>query len=292
MPGHRPEHGLPQLRDQRARHGCPERRRRRPDRQRRRDPNAARQHPADYDRQHAVPDRRHLPAAGDRTTSGRPAATVRRTRSLTARHSWRCCTATSARQPVAATTASISRCVTTHGAVGRPAADRERPVHRRERVRRRAAGSTRNQAATPASGPATTRSRASTRRPDHARRDAADRHLADDRAGADHRCRVARRLHRAAARRRDDTRCERRAGLRNQNYERINYDTAINGRLIVNGLGGNDYFASDDNSAITTLDGGAGNDRFQIGQIYGLPRDPFVPRPAAVSRRRTAPATR
>ena len=58
--------------------------------------------------------------------------------------------------------------------------------------------------------------------------------------------------------------------IRNQNYERINYDTAINGRLIVNGLGGNDYFASDDNSAITTLDGGLGNDTFQIGQIYGL----------------------
>ncbi|MFZ1879461.1 MAG: hypothetical protein WAU41_04785, partial [Gaiellaceae bacterium] len=65
------------------------------------------------------------------------------------------------------------------------------------------------------------------------------------------------------------------AALRNQNYERINYDTAINGRLIVNGLGGNDYFATDDNSAITTLDGGMGNDTFQIGQIYGFARDSF-----------------
>src|SRR6185503_6596702 len=55
--------------------------------------------------------------------------------------------------------------------------------------------------------------------------------------------------------------------------ERINYDTAINGRLKVYGLGGNDYFAVDDNSAITTLDGGADNDRFQIGQIYGVKRD-------------------
>ena len=36
--------------------------------------------------------------------------------------------------------------------------------------------------------------------------------------------------------------------MRNQNYERVNYDAAINGRLIVNGLGGNDFFASDDNS--------------------------------------------
>ncbi|HEX4526566.1 MAG TPA: hypothetical protein VH108_07475, partial [Gaiellaceae bacterium] len=64
--------------------------------------------------------------------------------------------------------------------------------------------------------------------------------------------------------------------LRNQNYERINYDAAINGRLIVNGLGGNDAFFSDDNSAVTTLDGGVGNDNFQIGQIYGLSRDSFT----------------
>src|SRR5439155_23281709 len=55
--------------------------------------------------------------------------------------------------------------------------------------------------------------------------------------------------------------------------ERVNYDTAINGRLKVYGLGGNDYFAVDDNSAITTLDGGAGDDKFQIGQIYGVKRD-------------------
>ena len=54
--------------------------------------------------------------------------------------------------------------------------------------------------------------------------------------------------------------------------ERINYDERINGRLTVNGLGGNDYFASDDNSTITTLDGGAGNDIFQIGQIYKTAR--------------------
>src|SRR5205085_869680 len=70
------------------------------------------------------------------------------------------------------------------------------------------------------------------------------------------------------------------ANVRNQNYERINYDAAINGRLIVNGLGGNDFFATDDNSAITTLDGGLGNDSFQIGQIYGLERDAFNVPPA------------
>jgi hypothetical protein len=55
--------------------------------------------------------------------------------------------------------------------------------------------------------------------------------------------------------------------------ERINYDTAINGRLKVYGLGGNDSFYVDDNSAITTLDGGKGKDDFQIGQIYGFKRD-------------------
>ena len=55
--------------------------------------------------------------------------------------------------------------------------------------------------------------------------------------------------------------------------QRVNYDTALNGRLSVYGLGGNDYFAVDDNSAITTLDGGAGFDKFQIGQIFGLKRD-------------------
>src|SRR6185436_16878739 len=31
--------------------------------------------------------------------------------------------------------------------------------------------------------------------------------------------------------------------------------------------------AADDTSAIVTLDGGAGNDQFQIGQIFGTKRD-------------------
>ena len=56
---------------------------------------------------------------------------------------------------------------------------------------------------------------------------------------------------------------------RRQDVERINYDENINSRLIVRGLGGDDYFAVDDNATLTTLDGGAGNDTFQIGQIYG-----------------------
>ncbi|MGH3630886.1 MAG: hypothetical protein ACRDTP_06970, partial [Mycobacteriales bacterium] len=66
------------------------------------------------------------------------------------------------------------------------------------------------------------------------------------------------------------------AAVRSENYagvvERINYDNAINGRLSVYGLGGNDYFAVDDNAAPTTLDGGDGADSFQIGQVYGMSR--------------------
>jgi Ca2+-binding RTX toxin-like protein/Ca2+-binding EF-hand superfamily protein len=55
--------------------------------------------------------------------------------------------------------------------------------------------------------------------------------------------------------------------------ERANYDENINARLVVNGLGGNDKIVVDDNSSITTLDGGNGDDTFQIGQVFGLPRD-------------------
>ena len=54
--------------------------------------------------------------------------------------------------------------------------------------------------------------------------------------------------------------------------ERINYDSSTS-RLNVYGQGGNNHFAVDDNSAITTLDGGTGDNRFQIGQIYGLRRN-------------------
>jgi hypothetical protein len=55
--------------------------------------------------------------------------------------------------------------------------------------------------------------------------------------------------------------------------QRIGYDTALNGRLSVYGLGGNDVFASDDTTVNVTLDGGAGNDSFRIGQIFGSKRD-------------------
>ncbi|WP_117236182.1 LEPR-XLL domain-containing protein [Vibrio maerlii] len=54
--------------------------------------------------------------------------------------------------------------------------------------------------------------------------------------------------------------------------ERINYDSSINARLIINGLDGADSFYSDDTSTIVTLDGGAGNDSFQVGQLYGSER--------------------
>ncbi|HEY4634449.1 MAG TPA: hypothetical protein VIH00_11100, partial [Candidatus Limnocylindrales bacterium] len=54
--------------------------------------------------------------------------------------------------------------------------------------------------------------------------------------------------------------------------ERVNYDQNINARLIVNGLRGDDTFVADDNSSITTLDGGGGDDTFQIGQVFGRPR--------------------
>ncbi|MGY3658239.1 hypothetical protein [Bradyrhizobium sp. USDA 376] len=68
--------------------------------------------------------------------------------------------------------------------------------------------------------------------------------------------------------------------VRSQSVQRINYDSSINGSLMVLGQGGNDYFAVDDNAAITTLDGGADNDSFQIGQIYGYQRDGSTHSPA------------
>ena len=54
--------------------------------------------------------------------------------------------------------------------------------------------------------------------------------------------------------------------------ERINYDSALNGRLSVETGLGNDVFVADDTSVTITLDGGAGDDQFQIGQIFGTRR--------------------
>ncbi len=55
--------------------------------------------------------------------------------------------------------------------------------------------------------------------------------------------------------------------------QRINYDTALNGRLTVYGQAGNDHFYVDDTTVTITLDGGVGFDNFQIGQVFGTKRD-------------------
>jgi LPXTG-motif cell wall-anchored protein len=54
--------------------------------------------------------------------------------------------------------------------------------------------------------------------------------------------------------------------------ERIDYDDHLNARLRVNGLGGDDLFALDDDSSITTINGGDGDDTFIVGQYYQAPR--------------------
>ncbi|WP_236960757.1 beta strand repeat-containing protein [Methylobacterium durans] len=59
----------------------------------------------------------------------------------------------------------------------------------------------------------------------------------------------------------------------NTAVERINYDMSVNGRVIVEGGDGNDRFTMDDNAALMTIDGGAGDDFFQVGQVFGSLRD-------------------
>ena len=51
--------------------------------------------------------------------------------------------------------------------------------------------------------------------------------------------------------------------------ERVNYDASMDGGLTVNGGAADERFYVDDNSTVTTIDGGAGNDLFQIGQLFG-----------------------
>lgn len=54
--------------------------------------------------------------------------------------------------------------------------------------------------------------------------------------------------------------------------ERVNlYDNLEN--IIVNTLGGDDYAASDNSNAVITINGGDGDDTFQVGQLYNSPRD-------------------
>jgi Ca2+-binding RTX toxin-like protein len=67
-------------------------------------------------------------------------------------------------------------------------------------------------------------------------------------------------------------------------YERVNYDESVNARLTVEGLEGDDRFYSDDNSAITTLDGGPGADFFQFGQVYGAARESVTSDPGGIAR--------
>jgi len=55
--------------------------------------------------------------------------------------------------------------------------------------------------------------------------------------------------------------------------ERINYDGAIDGGMTVLGRDGDDKFHSDDNATTTVIDGGKGNDFFQVGQLFGTKRD-------------------
>ncbi len=65
--------------------------------------------------------------------------------------------------------------------------------------------------------------------------------------------------------------------------ERINYDESINGRLRINAGSGHDQFYMDDNSAITTLDGGEGEDLFQIGQVFGTNPNGTIDDPRVVA---------
>ena len=56
-------------------------------------------------------------------------------------------------------------------------------------------------------------------------------------------------------------------------FARINYNQQINGRLRINAYEGEDAFYVDDNSSITTLDGGDGADYFQFGQLFKSARE-------------------
>jgi Ca2+-binding RTX toxin-like protein len=51
--------------------------------------------------------------------------------------------------------------------------------------------------------------------------------------------------------------------------EHINYDNTIDAGITINTLGGADLVAFDDNSSLTTVNGGDGDDRFQVGQLFG-----------------------
>ena len=65
-------------------------------------------------------------------------------------------------------------------------------------------------------------------------------------------------------------------GSNRDQFEKINYDDSINGRLIVKTHDGDDSIIMDDNAVSTTLDLGEGDDFIQVGQVYGL-ADGFNP---------------
>jgi Ca2+-binding RTX toxin-like protein len=56
-----------------------------------------------------------------------------------------------------------------------------------------------------------------------------------------------------------------------QPVERVNYDVNLES-ITINSLGGDDQFYIDDTRAEVTINGGDGNDFFQIGQLYQTPR--------------------
>ena len=85
--------------------------------------------------------------------------------------------------------------------------------------------------------------------------------------------RPARRQREHGRRHRHSTATARRATSRARRCSASPTTPALNGRITVYGLGGNDAFYVDDTQATMTLDGGAGNDAFQIGQIFGTQRD-------------------
>jgi len=60
-------------------------------------------------------------------------------------------------------------------------------------------------------------------------------------------------------------------GVQNSLTQRINYDTGVSAATIEL-ADGDDHFFSDDTSTRFTVNGGAGDDNFQVGQLYGLNR--------------------
>ncbi|HEV2294748.1 MAG TPA: calcium-binding protein [Tepidisphaeraceae bacterium] len=56
--------------------------------------------------------------------------------------------------------------------------------------------------------------------------------------------------------------------------QRVNYGADVEGGVTINGRNGNDHFASDDTGVRTTINGGAGDDIFQIGQMFQANRLP------------------